>query len=290
MARRSERAKRSRVLIAGCGYVGSSLGSALTAEGHEVWGLRRHFASPPEDFAPIEADLCLPATLGGLPRDLDFVFYMASPGGSDDALYRAAYVEGLGNLLEALEAAGEQPRRIVFVSSTSVYAQEKGEWVDESSETRPHRFGGRRLVEAEERVFRGPFSASVVRFGGIYGPRRTRLLDRVRTGAARYRTDPPQYLNRIHRDDCVGVLRHLMRLEAPERVYLAVDHEPTEEATLLNWLAGALGAPPPRPELPDAPRRRGNKRCRNQRLLASGYVFVHPTFREGYAALLADAE
>ncbi len=279
--------KVAKILIAGCGYVGSALGAVLAQDGHKVWGLRRTFAGPPEGVAPIEADLCLPATLTELPRGLDTVLYMASPGGSDDALYRATYVEGLGNLLDALEFTGEKPRRILFVSSTSVYAQEDGEWVDESSETRPHRFGGRRLLEAEQRVSSGDFPSTVVRFGGIYGPRRTRLLDRVRTGAARFRTDPPQYVNRIHRDDCVGVLRHLMQLEAPEQLYLAVDHEPTAEATVLNWLAGAVGAPPPRPELRETPRRRGNKRCRNGRLLASGYEFLHPSFREGYAAVLS---
>jgi hypothetical protein len=79
-----------------------------------------------------------------------------------------------------------------------------------------------------------------------------------------------------------------MQLPAPEKLYLGVDCEPADEASMLRWLAGALGAPPPRQVKDDQRRRpRGNKRCRNDRLLASGYTFHYPTFREGYTALLS---
>jgi nucleoside-diphosphate-sugar epimerase len=277
-------------LIAGCGYVGSALGAVLVGDGHDVWGLRRRVVSLPAGVHPIEADLGLPGTLGDLPDGLDFVFYMASPGGSDDALYRAAYVEGLGNLIQALRGRGQSPRRVFFASSTAVYGQDQGEWVDEDSPAAPRHFSGRRLLEAERLLRDCPHAATVVRFGGIYGPRRTGIVERVRTGNARFRVDPPHYTNRIHLDDCVGVLRHLLGLTSPATLYLGVDCEPADEATVLNWLAGALGAPAPRPAPPDeGPRARGNKRCGNARLLASGYVFRHPTFREGYTALLADS-
>ena len=278
-----------RVLIAGCGYVGGALAVALGRDGHEVWGLRRRLAGLPEGVHPIEADLGLPATLTGLPQGLEVVFYMAAPGGSDDALYRTAYVEGLGNLLAALEGDRQRPQRIFFVSSTAVYAQGDGAWVDERSPTEPQHFSGRRLREAEMLLAASDFAHVVVRFGGIYGPRRDSLAERVRTARARYHADPPQYTNRIHRDDCAGALRHLMGLSSPDSLYLGVDSDPTDEETLMNWLAGALGAPPPRPASPEEPRPvRGNKRCRNARLLSSGYELRYPTFREGYTALLSE--
>jgi nucleoside-diphosphate-sugar epimerase len=278
----------AKVLIAGCGYVGSALGAALVADGDVVYGLRRRVVSLPAGVQPIEADLAVAKTLRDLPGGLDFVVYAASPGGPDDALYRTAYVEGLGRLLEALAAQRQNPRRIFLLSSTSVYGQEKGEWVDEASPTEPRDFRGRRILEAEALLSAAEQAATVVRLGGIYGPQRTGLIERVRSGRAVFPRGAPRYTNRIHRDDCAAALRHLMRLPAPEPLYLGVDCEPVDDATVLRWLAGAIGAPEPRVETgPGEPQRGGNKRCRNDRLLASGYSFRYPTFREGYAALLA---
>ena len=282
----------ARVLIAGCGYAGAALGAMLDRDSHAVFGLRRRSGSLPLGVRPVEADLVIPATLRDLPPQLDFVFFMAAPAGRDDALYRTLYVDGLRNLIDALvEQKLQRPKRIFFTSSTSVYGQKDGEWVDESSPAEPPGFAGRRLLEAEALLHAGPFPATVVRFGGIYGPRRTGLVERVRTGRFAYPSGAPRYTNRIHRDDCAGVLRHLMQLPAPEGLYLGVDCEPASEATLYRWLAGVLGAPPPRPGTPDAtsdPERAGSKRCSNRRLLASGYEFRYPTFREGYSAIFAE--
>jgi nucleoside-diphosphate-sugar epimerase len=280
----------ARVLIAGCGYVGSALGAALDRDSHAVFGLRRRAGALPWGVRPLEADLCIPSTLRELPSQLDYVFFSAAPGGRDDALYRALYVEGLRNLTAALAEQKQEPRRIFFTSSTSVYGQRAGEWVDEASPAEPRTFAGRRLLEAEALLFASPFPATVVRLGGIYGPRRTSLVERVRTGRVLTQVDPPRYTNRIHRDDCAGALRHLMGLAEPERLYLAVDCDPAPEADVTRWLAGVLGAPAPRTGIADdegSLGRSGNKRCRNDRLLASGYEFQYPTFREGYAAVLA---
>ena len=282
----------ARCLIAGCGYVGEALGVRLASEGHSVFGLRRRVLRPPPGIEPIEADLAVPASLAQIPGGLDYVFYLASPGGAEDALYRSAYVDGQRHLYEALARRGQRPRRVLFASSTAVYGQRDGEWVDESSPTEPVDFRGRRLLEAEALLATTAFMPGVVvRFGGIYGPRRSSLIEPVRAGRATLRPGGPHYTNRIHRDDCVGVLRHLMGLAAPEPLYLGVDSEPADEGAVLRWLAGALGAPEPRVAVDAArgPReRRGSKRCRNDRLLASGYAFRYPTFRDGYRAILAE--
>jgi hypothetical protein len=114
-------------------------------------------------------------------------------------------------------------------------------------------------------------------------------MTRVRQGVAACREGPPLYTNRIHRDDCAGALQHLMTLPQPDAVYLGVDHEPADYCDVLRWLAVQLGAPPPQVEAMsggDGRRHRTNKRCRNAKLVASGYVFRYPTYREGYTALL----
>jgi nucleoside-diphosphate-sugar epimerase len=279
----------ARILIAGCGYVGGALGQRLAAAGHEVWGIRRSPTGLPCGVRHVAADLTAPQTLRQLPPDLDVVFYTAAADGTDDAAYRAIYVDGLGYLLEALVNQRQSPRRVFFTSSTAVYAQAHGEWVDEASPTAPRHFTGRRVLEGEQLLLAGPFPATVLRLGGIYGPGRVGLIERVRQGLAACRDGAPVYVNRIHRDDCAGALHHLMTIPQPEALYIGVDHEPAEHCAVLRWLAAQLGAPPPRVEArsgAETRRQRTNKRCRNAKLVASGYTFRYPTFREGYAALL----
>lgn len=277
----------ARILIAGCGYVGEELGVRLLADRHEVWGLRRNPRSLRAGIESIAADLAQPEDLRDLPGGLDVVFYLVSPNGSEDALYRRAYVDGLRGLIDALHRQRQRPR-LLFASSTAVFEQSDGGWVDESSEAAPTHWSGKRIIEGEQLALQALPSATVIRFGGIYGPRRTRLIDSVRSGRAVYRLDPPQYTNRIHRDDCAGALHHLMTLENRDPIYLGVDDEPAEERAVLLWLAGAMGSPEPRAaEKTEASKRpRGNKRCRNARLVQSGYRFRYPTFREGYSAVL----
>jgi nucleoside-diphosphate-sugar epimerase len=279
----------ANILIAGCGYVGTALGMRLTAAGHVVWGIRRSTEGLPPGVRHLAADLTVPQTLQTLPPALDVIFYTAAPNSADATAYRAIYVDGLRYLLEALMRQQQSPRRVFFTSSTAVHAQSGGEWVDETSPTEPRHFTGSRVLEGEGLLLNGPFPATILRFGGIYGPGRTSLIERIRQGLATCRDRAPLYTNRIHRDDCAGALQHLMTLSEPEAIYLGVDHEPADQCDMLRWLATQLGAAPPRVEAfseGDSRRPRTNKRCRNSRLVASGYVFRYPTYREGYAALL----
>ena len=280
----------ARVLIAGCGYTGIALGTQLANEGHVVWGLRRRPELLPTTIHPLKADLCDPGSLVLIPPTLDFVFYTAAADHTDDSSYQAAYVIGIRNLLDHLFETHQPVRRFFFTSSTGVYAQTGGEWVDETSETLPREFAGRRLLEGEELLLRGPFVATVVRMAGIYGPGRTRLIDQVRHGEAVCDTAETRYTNRIHRDDCAGVLQHLMRLSSLETLYLGTDNEPADQGEVLRWLAKRLGDPPSSAEssTPTGRESKSNKRCRNSRLLQSGYSFRYPTFREGYEAILAE--
>ena len=280
----------SRILIAGCGDIGSSLGVRLHADGHAVWGLRRSPVELPQGVHAVSADLTDSEQLERVPAAIDAVVYIAAADTYDDQAYEAAYVRGPANLIRALTAAGQRVRRMIFVSSTGVYAQRDGEWVDEESPTNPAQFSGRRLLEGERVVLDGSIPAVVVRFGGIYGPGRNRLQQRVRDGRS-CQESPPLYTNRIHSDDCVGVLRHLLALKNPDRIYLGVDNEPAAQCAVMDWLAKQMGVPaPPRRSSSDAngDSPRSNKRCRNARLLATGYRFVYPGYRDGYGKMLAE--
>lgn len=278
----------SHVLIAGCGYVGVELGVRLAEAGHNVWGLRRHPTALPSAITPVTANLLDPTTLANLSPDTEFVFYTAAAAAPTDEAYRAAYVEGPNNLVAALVAQRARLRRLFFTSSTAVYAQSHGEWVDENSPTAPTHFTGRRLLEAEQAIARAPYPTTILRLAGIYGPGRTQTIESVRTGVATYAPGPPVFMNHIHRDDCVGVFQRLMGLERPGPLYVGVDHAPAPRHEILCWLAEHLRVPAPRCESasPRSPQR-SNKRCRNTRVLGAGYVFQYPTYREGYTALIA---
>ena len=273
------------ILIAGCGYVGTALGLELLAAGHRVWGLRRNPSQLPAGFEAIAADLSS-SDLASLPGGIDHVVYAVSADDTTEAAYVKAYVTGLQRLLRALDPATLQ--RVFFISSTAVYGQKEGEWVDEDSETAPTYFSGVRLLEAERLLEKSGLGFTILRCSGIYGPGRTRLLDSVRHGTA---TASTRFTNRIHRDDIAGAIVHLLSAaRAPERLLLS-DDEPAPEHEVLSYLARLLGVPEPaRASGASASSQRGGlKRCRNARLRATGYRLRYPTYREGYAAMLAPA-
>jgi nucleoside-diphosphate-sugar epimerase len=278
----------SNVLIAGCGYVGIALASLLSSDKHTVWGLRRKIDLLKGSITPISADLTNPQSLSQIPQGLDFVFYTAAADTQSDAAYRMAYIVGLSCLIQTLKFQDQCPKRIFFTSSTAVYSQTKGEWVDEGSPTNPNHFAGVRLLEAESLVKGSVFPSTVVRFGGIYGPGRTRLITQARERGIQVSESNQCYTNRIHRDDCAGVLKHLMRLAEPDSLYLAVDGEPALDSDVARWLAGRLGIPVSSGVAAARVIRQGrsNKRCCNQKLLSSGYCFKYPTYREGYLELM----
>lgn len=276
----------SPVLVLGAGYVGEALLQRLARAGCPSYALKRSFSQPPPGARAIAADLTDPEALGKLPRDVRFIVYLLSPDASTDDAYRAAYLTGLERLLASDAVKSSPLERILFASSTAVYAQSDGSLVDEDSPTEPAAFSGQRLLEAEACVRASGVPSVVVRFAGIYGPGRQRLLTSVRDGSATVGPEP-QITNRIHRDDCAGFLLHLLQLDNPEPLYIGVDDEPSDLRVVLEWLAETLGAPPPRTSDAGSGRERGgNKRCSNRRLRASGYRLSYPSFRDGYSALI----
>ena len=276
------------VLIAGCGDVGSRLATQLLAAGWEVHGLRRDVSRLPAGVIGVAGDLFnkdCPATwpIGAV----DYLVYCAAATDHDEAGYRAAYVQGLEHVLEWLSDYGQVPNRLLFVSSSSVYGQQDGEWVDERSSTVASGYSGRVMLEAEQIALKSGIPASVVRLTGIYGPGREWLLTQVRRGY-RVAVEPPLYANRIHADDAAGLMACLLEADrrgvALEDVYIGVDDEPAALADVVGWLRGYLGVT--EWDEDSSVRRTGSKRCSNARAKALGWTPKYPSFREGYAAIL----
>ncbi|WP_224447509.1 SDR family oxidoreductase [Haloprofundus salilacus] len=287
-----------RVVILGCGYVGLELGRQLTAAGHDAVGVRRSDdgldAIESAGFEAVRADVTDAASLASVP-DADWLVFAASSGGRAADAAREVFVEGQQTALAAFFERDDPPERYVYTSSTGVYGDHDGDWVDEETEIRPTTEKTRVLAEAERVARETPcehgFDGTVTRFAGLYGPNRYRL--------ERYLEGPVTegYLNMVHRDDAAGTIAYLLETDrGRDEVVLVVDDEPAEKWTFADWLADECGVerPPKRTkqerleagDLSEAARRRilTSKRCSNARLRELGYEFRYSDYREGYAA------
>jgi nucleoside-diphosphate-sugar epimerase len=280
-----------RVAILGCGYLGLALGDRLAAAGASVVGVRRSSAGVDRirnrGFEAVRADVTTAADLHDVP-DVDALVYAVSGGRTGDP--RELYVEGLRTVVEAFGARTASPDRVVYVSSTGVYGDREGEWVDEATELTPDSDRERNLVAAERVALEESTVAGIdgtaVRLAGLYGP------DRYWTD--RYLDGPivEGYVNMIHRDDAAGAIAHVLDADRGRgRAINVVDDEPVSRWAFADWLADRAGRPTPEKLSREAARKRSDvsrrvltsKRVDNARLHATGYDLSYPTYREGYA-------
>lgn len=278
----------AKILIVGCGAIGTQLAHVLSANGHKVTGLKRN---PPKSGAGeidyFTADITSSADLKDLPTDFDTLYFIVSPDGRNEESYRDIYESGLNNLLNKFSLAGSNPHWI-FVSSTSVYGQSQGEWINENSIAQPENVTSQLIRQAEQKLMDLDPENIVVRFSGIYGPGREYLL-RMAMQSPAIQQNPPYFTNRIHQQDCVGVLAFLLERRLAgvglEQCYLASDDDPAPLWEVISWLAEQLECQPPAIKVADT-HCVMNKRCNNQRLKALGYKFHYPGYKDGYLELI----
>ena len=272
-----------RILLAGCGDLGERVAQRLRARGDEVWALRRQ---PParggHGIHWLRGDLTDPASLRELPAGITRLVYLPAPATRDKAAYRAIFVSGLRHLLDALDR--RKLARVLFVSSSAVYGEHDGDWVDEATPTDPPGFNGAVLLEAEQWLAEQSLPSTVLRLAGLYGPGRLQLIERLRAGQLRVPRETPHWANRIHVDDAAAAVAHLLQLKSPQPLYLGVDDMPMPLDELYDFLAALIDAPLPAEGA--APAGVSSKRLRNAKLRASGWAPQWPDAREGYAALL----
>ncbi len=274
------------VVMAGCGDLGTATGLRFAALGHRVLGLRRSAAKLPSEIDGQSVDLS--STVPTLPADTTIVVIVLSPDARSVEGYRAAYVDTVRRVVTAIRRDCTVPPRVMFVSSTALYGVDDGSWVDASTPASPSTPTAQVLQEAEDTLLEQIPGATILRLGGIYGPGRNREIDRVRDGIEKT-SSVPRFTNRVHRDDAAAAIVHLMtRPEWPESVYLGVDDCPVDHRDVVEFLARSLDLPVPPVEAdPDGADQPRGKRCDNSRLRESGFAFTYPSYREGYAAVLA---
>lgn len=271
-----------RVLLAGCGDLGLRVAQALRARGDEVWALRRRPPPTGDGIRWLRADLTDPGSLRGLPAGLTRLVYLPAPDRRELAAYRATFVDGLRHLLDAVPRASSC--RVLLVSSSAVYGEHGGAWVDEETPPAPAAFNGAVLLQAEQLLAARAAGAVVLRLAGLYGAGRLQLVERLRLGQVAVPRRVRHWANRIHVDDAAGAIVHLLQLADPLPLYLGTDGTPLPLDLLYDHLASLIGAPPAADGA--APAGVGSKRLSARRLHDSGFTPRWPDSREGYAALL----
>jgi nucleoside-diphosphate-sugar epimerase len=279
----------AKVLIVGCGAIGYQLAELLAKAGHDVTGLKRN---PPktsnENFKFVRADISVSQDLKALDTDFEHIFFIVSADSRNENSYHDIYETGIDNLLNKFAQAGSQQAPWIFVSSTSVYGQNQGEWVDEDSETKPNKSTSLKIVQAEQKLMAINPANVVVRFSGIYGAGREYLL-RMAKQAPSIQQHPPTFTNRIHQRDCVGVLQFLFEQRVAginlEQCYVASDDDPAPLWDVISWLAVQMQCDPPIAQIAGHDSDM-NKRCRNDRLKKLGYSFIYPDYKAGYLELV----
>ncbi len=273
----------AKILIVGAGDVGGRLARLLADRQHEVYALRRHLVAL-EGVHGLVADVTRTETLQSLPDGLDMVIFALSAGGGE-AGYRQVYLEGTRNVLAALQ--GQNLRHVFWVSSTGVYGESGGEWIDENTPACPVTATAKVLLASEACVQSFGWPCSMIRLGGLYGPGRHRLLRWVQE-AKPVQQEPPSWTNRIHVADAAGFLAHLCERVLAEKsllpVYLGVDDTPTPQADVLCWLADQMQLP--MPPLVSGSELSQGKRIRNVGLRESGYELMFADYRAGYTEVL----
>ncbi|MBJ7263839.1 MAG: NAD-dependent epimerase/dehydratase family protein [Burkholderiaceae bacterium] len=310
----------AHILIAGCGDLGLRTAQRLLQRSDvaRVYGLRRHppgetpavlgrsdevderdggdSPNTPNTLADayftkwrwVAGDLSDPQSLTHLPSDITHVMFTPTPGDRSAVAYERVFLHGQKTLYAALaqsRSSGDAFKRWLFVSSSAVYGDHHGDWIDETTPTAPQGFNGEVLCAAEDWLAAHEGQACVLRLAGLYGPGRVQLLERLRAGRAHAPIDPPHMANRIHIEDAASACATLLMHPHPESVYLGADDHPQALHSLYAALAELLGAP--RPTAGSPPANVGSKRMSNARLRSAGWTPRYPDAVTGYTAVIA---
>lgn len=279
----------AEILIVGCGDLGAGLATQLVAMQHKVTAIRRTGTEFPDHVVGITGDV-LTLSAQQLPK-VDMIFLITTPTTRTPAAYEQAYLQPAKHLLKHYcqqKSVQDTPPKIFFVSSTSVYGQNNGELLTEQDTIEPSAPTAKVLAQTEQ-VLLASLPATVIRFSGIYGAGRFRLLEDTQ---ARKPWSVNKWTNRIHRDDCVSVLvflaQHHLQQNKLAPVYIATDDLPVSSWEVKLWLATTMGVTPSLSApltLNDFIPTSG-KRLSNKALRALGFELKYPNYVVGYNSLI----
>lgn len=275
-----------RVVVLGAGYVGSAVAHALFARGDRVWAVRRRVQAPEPGITWLAGDVTT-GVIPGFPEALDAVVLAVAPSGAGDE-YDRIYPPAARAAVALARASGA--RALVYTSSTGVYGERDGGWVDESAPVRGEGPGNRALIEAEQQLLGSALSGvTVLRVAGIYGPGRDPRPRFARTDQLPMRGE--YWVNLAHRDDIVRAILDAVAYTGTARVLNVADGAPTQAADIARWLAGQAGRDPAELRFTgDGALARSNQRVATDALHATGWRPAYPSFREGFLRGLDTAD
>ena len=267
-----------RVAVLGAGYVGGAVARALAARGDVVWAVRRRSHPPEAGITWLAGDVAS-SMVAGLPASLDAIVLAVAPSGGLDS-YDRVYPPAARAAVALARTTGA--RALVYTSSTGVYGERDGGWVDESTPARGEGPGNRALIEAEQLLLTsGLIGVTVLRVAGIYGPGRDPRPRFADTGQLPMRG--AYWVNLAHRDDIVRAILDSVHYPGESRILNVADGAPTQAAEIARWLAVQDGRDPDALRFDgNAPLARSNQRVATAALLATGWQPGFPSFREGF--------
>jgi nucleoside-diphosphate-sugar epimerase len=290
-------------LILGCGYLGLRVARKWIAAGDVVHAVTRSTERADElareGLRPVVADVADAESIAGRLPEAETVLYAIGYDAKAGKSRTTVQLEGLTTVLDALSITAAERRatlgRLIFISTTGVYAQTGGEWVDEESECHPSREAAIVALAAEE-LIRGHALADqsfVLRLAGMYGPGRIPHRGDLLAGRP-VAASPDDFVNLIHVDDAVSAILAVETNGAPPRTFLVSDGHPVRRCEFMAEHARLVGATPPRFEIPPpdvlaASRSGSNKRISSARIRGElRFSPRYPSFREGLAAIVGD--
>lgn len=286
---------KKKVLLLGFGDINQRLARLLDSNDTEISAVRRsplpHTAYDLEQGIQFhQADITKVSQIEPiLAKQPDQIVITIAPSNYSEQGYRDSYLKAVETLLTLCDRISIQPE-VVFVSSSSVFAQNNGELVNEESESIPNRYNGKVLLEAEALLSVSPLTTTVVRFAGIYGSGRHRLIGMCLKQDVDTEQSEIHWTNRINAEDCARAIKHVLELpeNTRESLYLASDNLPVERHSVYNWIRGQFNMALLSEQGQNLNMSVTGKRCDNSRLINSGFKFTYPTYKEGFIPVIAE--
>ncbi|NVJ59582.1 MAG: sugar nucleotide-binding protein [Gammaproteobacteria bacterium] len=279
----------TNIVFAGFGKLARSLASQFDSAEINLWGIARTPLSI-NGIKTIMGDLSLPlddqltATDRQQLDQIDYVIVTLSPDEISDDSYQKTYWQSAKNITHFFSKTSKKPI-IIYISSTRVYAENDGEWVSEATQVTANNKKSESLIAAENEILAHNTKNIIVRFSGIYGGERQYLMKKVEAGI-KVQKRPAQYTNRIHQEDCVGIICFLIKMleqgESLDSIYIGTDDDPATLLDVTNHIAKEFGYPKPTVIINDDDLAPKGKRCKNDKIKSLGYNFKYPSYKNGY--------